>query len=110
MILKWLAWSETPARIDFPETGYKRNALGALAQKFYADHQGRDYDDLLGDLTRAKTAIVYQVKARSTVSLYGAAWYGKHTLGRMIQLNTAAPYKNATLRPRRWRKQDGFKS
>tara|TARA_B100000780_G_scaffold184670_1_gene129626 strand:+ start:209 stop:523 length:315 start_codon:yes stop_codon:yes gene_type:complete len=69
LILKWLAWSETPARIDFPETGYKRNALGALAQKFYADHQGRDYDDLLGDLTRAKTAIVYQVNIRSNVSL-----------------------------------------
>ena len=82
--------------------------MGALGQKFYADHHGRDYDDLLGDLTREKTAIVDQVNARSNVSLYGAAWYGKHTLGRMIQLNTAAPYKNATLRLRRWRKQDGF--
>jgi len=79
-----------------------------LAQKFYADHQGRGYDDLLGDLTREKTAIVDQVNARSNVSLYGAAWYGKHSLGRMIQLNTAAPYKNATLRLRRWRKQGGL--
>jgi hypothetical protein len=79
-----------------------------LAQKFYADHQGRDYDDLLGDLTQAKTAILYQVNTRSNVSLCGAAWYGKHTLGRMIQLNTAAPYKNATLRLRRWRKQGGL--
>ena len=69
LILKWLAWPETPARIDFPETGYKWNALGALAQKFYADYQGGDHDDLSGDLNRAKTAIVYQVNIRSNVSL-----------------------------------------
>jgi replication-associated recombination protein RarA len=48
---------------------------------------------LLGDLTRAKTAIVHQANICSNVSLYGAAGYGKHTLGRMIQLNTATPYK-----------------
>ena len=110
LFLKWLARPATPARMDFPETGYKWNALGALAQKFFADHQGGDHDDLSGDLNRAKTAIKYQVNIRGKVSLYGAAWYGKHTLGRIIQLNTVGPYKNATLRLRRWPKQDGFKS
>jgi hypothetical protein len=33
--------------VDFPETGYRWNALGELAQKFYADHASIPCAELL---------------------------------------------------------------
>ena len=75
-----------------------------MAQKFYIDYTKLDYEVLLSALADAKVQIVDQLDARSNTQLYGSPWYGKHTLGRMIQLNTAAPYKNVTARVRRWRK------
>ena len=87
-----------------PETSYRWNQLGLLAQKFYIDFANLDYEVLLSALADAKVQIVDQLDARSNTQLYDSSWYGKHTLGRMIQLNTAAPYKNATARVRRWRK------
>ena len=104
LVLKWLAYSDAGRAIDFPETGYKWNQLGQLAQKFYADYADLDYQILLSFLDTAKTQIVEQLTVRSNAQLYGGPWYGKHTLGRMIQLNTAAPYKNAAARVRHWRK------
>ena len=104
LVLKWLDYSEAGRAIEFPETGYKWNQLGQLAQKFYADYADLDYQILLSSLDIAKTQIVEQLTVRSNAQLYGGSWYGKHTLGRMIQLNTAAPYKNAAARVRRWRK------
>ena len=104
LVLKWLAYSDAGRTIDFPETGYKWSQLDHLAQKFYADYADLDYQILLSSLDTAKTQIVEQLTVRSNAQLYGGPWYGKHTLGRMIQLNTAAPYKNAAARVRRWRK------
>ncbi|HAM91407.1 MAG TPA: hypothetical protein DCQ10_12160 [Rhodobacteraceae bacterium] len=104
LVLKWLDYSEAGRAIEFPETGYKWNQLGQLAQKFYADYADLDYPSLLSALDAAKIRIVDQVNIRSNAQLYGQLRYGKHTMGRMIQLNTAAPYKNATARMRRSRK------
>ena len=75
-----------------PETGYRWNQLGLLAQKFYIDYANLDYEVLLSALADAKIQIVDQLDARSNTQLYGARWYGKHPLGQMIQLNTVAPY------------------
>ena len=104
LVLKWLDYSEVGRAIEFPETGYKWNQLGQLAQKFYADYADLDYPSLLSALDAAKIRIVDQVNIRSNAQLYGQLRYCKHTMRRMIQLNTAAPYKNATVRLRRSRK------
>ena len=36
LVLKWIEKDAKGELIDFPETGFKWNQLGALAQKFYA--------------------------------------------------------------------------
>lgn len=104
LVLKWLDLGDRGARIDFPETGFKWNQLGLLAQKFYRDYEALDYPQLLERLQEAKGRLAQTIAARSDRELYGTAWYGKHTKGRMIQLNTASPYANARGRIRKWLK------
>ena len=48
--------------------------------------------------------ILALVEACSEAQLYSAPWYGKYTLGRMIQFNTASPNANARTRIRKWKK------
>jgi hypothetical protein len=105
LVLKWLERDRAQQPIDFPETGYKWNELGRLAQKFYADHVALSFPDLLAALDKAKSEIVAAIEA---ASLYGRAWYEKWTLGRMIQFNTASPYANARGRLSKWRKAQGI--
>lgn len=90
--------------VDFPETGYQWNELGLLAQKFYADHAHQDYRALLQQLAQVHARIVALVEASSEAELYGAPWYGKYPLGRMIQFNTSSPNANARTRIRKWKK------
>lgn len=78
--------------IDFPETGFKWNGAGALAWKFHADFKDVLFERFLEDWEKTKGEIVDFVSAQSNKRLYGKAWYGKQTLGRMIQLNTSSPY------------------
>src|SRR4051812_385660 len=39
LVLKWNKKRDRNEHVDFPETGYKWNELGKLAQKFYADYE-----------------------------------------------------------------------
>lgn len=94
--------------MDFPETGFKWNQLGLLAEKFYYDYACLPYPDLLARLDSNKAAIAGLLEGLSDADLYGAPWYGKWTLGRMIQLNTSSPYANARIRIRRWKKLQGL--
>lgn len=106
-----LKWSDAQARglaADWPETGYAWNELGRLAQKFYADHAELAYSVLLQRLDAAQGRIVALVEAGSDASLYGRAWYKHYSHGRMIQFNSAAPYANARLRLRAWKKAQGL--
>ena len=41
LVLKWLELDAAGQPIPFPETGFKWNGLGRLAQKFYADQPRR---------------------------------------------------------------------
>jgi hypothetical protein len=91
LVLKWL----------------ERNELGRLAGKFYADYEGIPYPQLLERLKTAKEEIVHAVEFRDDAELYGCAWYGKWTMGRMIQFNTSSPYANAHARLRKWRAAGG---
>lgn len=103
LVLKWLDHDRDGQSTDFPETGFKWNELGRLAQKFYADYAELDYPTLLARLEQAKSRIAAEVEARDNEQLYGREWYTKWTMGRMIQFNTSSPYANARVRLRQWR-------
>ena len=102
LVLKWLARDDQGQCVDFPETGYRWNELGELAQKFYRDHSAQSFNAKCLRLRAAKDQLLDEIAARSDAELYGAPWYGKWTKGRMIQLNSAAPCENARLRLRQW--------
>lgn len=104
LVLKWLDHDDRGVKVDFPETGFKWNQLGLLAQKFYEDHHLLSYPQLLDRLSNAKHCLVENISRRSNDELYGAPWYDKYTKGRMIQFNTSSPYANARGRIRKWLK------
>jgi len=104
LVLKWCEGKDQGLVVDFPETGFKWNELGALASKFYRDYETLPFDTLLSRFESAKNTLVALIEARSDSELYAVAWYEKYTLGRMIQFNTSSPYANARGRLRKWLK------
>lgn len=105
LVLKWVHERDVGHDVDFPETGYKWSELGELAQKFYADYASLSYEELLKKFDSVVSEIVTLIDQKSEDELYGRLWYEKYTLGRMIQLNTCSPYKNAHARIRKWKKE-----
>ena len=105
LVLKWNKIKDDGKEPDFPETGYKWNELGKLAQKFYADFDGYDYRTLLTKLDTTVKSLLSLIESKTDRQLYGVSWYTKWTLGRMIQFNTSSPYKNARGRISKWKKQ-----
>lgn len=103
-VLDWLEKDLAGLPMAFPADGFKWNQLGLLAQKFYRDHDALAYPQKRQRLEAAKQRIVSLIRQRDNAALYQCSWYAKWTLGRMIQLNTAAPYANARGRLRRWLK------
>lgn len=104
LVIKWIERDAASLPVDFPETGFKWNELGRLAQKFYRDYEGLAYPALLMRLMAARERIIELIEARGDDQLYGCLWYEKWTMGRMIQFNTASPYLNANGRLRKWLK------
>lgn len=104
LVLKWCERKDQGLAVDFPETGFKWNELGALAAKFYSDYEDVPFSALLSRFETAKNALVALITARTDAELYGVQWYEKYTLGRMIQFNTSSPYANARGRLRKWLK------
>jgi len=104
LVLKWIKKIDNKEAVDFPETGYKWNELGKLAQKFYADHKDDDFNILTEKLNKTVEQILELIENKSNKELYEVSWYEKWTLGRMIQFNTASPYTNARGRIRKWKK------
>lgn len=49
LVLKWNRQIDANLHVDFPETGFKWNELGQLAQKFYEDYKEDDFDMLFSD-------------------------------------------------------------
>ncbi|MCT4328633.1 hypothetical protein CMT52_03710 [Elizabethkingia anophelis] len=105
LVLKWNKNTSENKPVDFPETGYKWNELGKLAQKFYADYQNDDFNTLIQKLDDTVKKITSLIQSKNNDELYGVGWYEKWTLGRMIQFNTASPYNNARGRIRKWKKE-----
>lgn len=107
LVLHWHAQLRDGKRMDeiaFPAEGFTWNALGKLAQRFYADYAELGLNDLLQRLEQAKNQLLALVDAHDDAQLYGRPWYTHYTMGRMIQFNTASPYANAHMRLRAWRK------
>jgi hypothetical protein len=97
LVLSWHKKEAHGNEIVFPEVGFKWNELGKLAQKFYCDYQDiNDYKVLLQRLENNKNEIIKLIEGLNDHDLYGTDWCEKYTRGRMIQLNTSSPYKNAT--------------
>lgn len=107
LVLKWLDRDDRNEPFEFPEAGFKWNQLGLLAQKFYADYDEFDWHELLARLADVETTLTFSITARSDDELYGSAWYGKWTKGRMIQFNSSSPYANARTRIHTWLKAQG---
>jgi hypothetical protein len=104
LVLKWLDQDDRGKTVEFPETGFKWNQLGQLAQKFYTNYPELTWLDRLERLTTVKGQLVEKISTRSDDELYGRAWHGAWTKGRMIQFNTSSPYANARGRIRKWLK------
>jgi len=110
LVLKWNRLRAAGEEPDFPETGYKWNELGKLAAKFYRDYDSLSYVQLLLRFETTHQELMSLVHSLDDGALYGRPWYGKWSLGRMIQFNTASPYANARSRLRKWKKQTSPRS
>ncbi|HWD11854.1 ClbS/DfsB family four-helix bundle protein [Pseudochrobactrum sp. sp1633] len=108
LVIKWLEKDRAGEQIDFPETGFKWNELGKLAQKFYRDYDDLSYDALVLRLHEAKEKIILLIASRTNEALYGELCYTKWTMGRMVQFNTSSPYDNARRRLQTWLKAGSF--
>ena len=102
LVIKWHEKKQRGEQVDFPETGFKWNELGRLAQKFYRDYDCLSYQELLGRLADTKCRVIAIVEARSNKELFGQPWHGDWRLGRILHMNSSAPYKNARARLRKW--------
>ncbi|MFH6961465.1 ClbS/DfsB family four-helix bundle protein [Flavobacterium plurextorum] len=109
LVLKWNTKKERNEIVDFPETGYKWNELGKLAQKFYNNYEKDDFNTLCTELDEITGRILFLIEQKTNTELYETAWYEKWTLGRMIQFNTSSPYNNARARIRKWKKENNIK-
>lgn len=104
LALKWYDKKSNGLDVDFPESGYKWNDLGQLAQKFYKEYEHDDFKRLSKKLEVTTHDILKLIESKSDDELYNTAWYNEYSLGRMIQLNTSSPFKNAKNRIRKWKK------
>jgi hypothetical protein len=104
LVLKWNDKKSKGLDVDFPETGFKWNELGLLAQKFYKDYEKDDFKTLNEKLDKTTNEILKLIESKTNGELYEMAWYDKWTIGKMIQLNTSSPFKNAKDRIRKWKK------
>ena len=108
LVLKWIGNKDRNEPVDFPETGFKWNELGKLAQKFYDDYKDDDFTSLTEKLNKIVEQILELIEKKSNQELSEISWYEKWTLGRMIQFNTSSPYSNATGRIRKWKKENAL--
>lgn len=105
LVLKWYDLKSQNKNVDFPETGYKWNQLGLLAESFHKEYREWEYDALLAELESTVNEILLLIANLSDHELYGVEWYEQWTLGRMIQFNTSSPMKNMRTKVRRFNRE-----
>lgn len=105
LVLKWYRLRSQNQPVDFPETSFKWNQLGLLAEHFQQQYQAWSYQDLLLELESTISEILALISTLTDQELYQTKWYEKWTLGRMIQFNTSSPMKNMRTKVRRFHRQ-----
>ncbi|PAJ76282.1 hypothetical protein CJF42_00910 [Pseudoalteromonas sp. NBT06-2] len=108
LVLKWHRRKSAGKKVDFPETGYKWNELGKLAQTFHTQYQKWTYSDLVAEFQTTTSDLLSLVETLSNDTLYGVCWYDKYTLGKMIQFNTSSPMKNMRAKIRKFKKNNNI--
>jgi hypothetical protein len=109
LVLKWQFRISQGLPVDFPETGYKWNEIGKLAQHFHAKYQPLSYEELIAEFELTTNHILALIESLTNDELYGSNWYKNYTLGRMIQFNTSSPMKNIRSKVRRFNKANEIK-
>ncbi|GAC17939.1 ClbS/DfsB family four-helix bundle protein [Paraglaciecola arctica] len=109
LVLKWYEEKSKNRYVDFPETGFKWNQLGQLAQHFQYQHREINFTDLLSMWIKVTSNILTLIGKLDDQELYGKPWYDKWTLGRMIQFNTSSPMKNVRAKVRRFKRSHNLK-
>jgi hypothetical protein len=104
LVLKWHAKKSQGLVVDFPETGYKWNELGQLAQSFHREYQEWTYEMLLEEFKITIANILAFIESLDNQKLYGEPWFEKYTLGKMIQFNTSSPMNNMRSKVRKFKK------
>ncbi len=104
LVLKWNKCIEQKKEVHFPEKGYKWTELGALAQRFYRDYEDLNFEELSIKLSKNTNQIISLIEKTDDEKLYTENWYKHYPMGRMIQLNTSSPFKNARIRIRKWKR------
>ncbi|WP_286272438.1 ClbS/DfsB family four-helix bundle protein [Thalassotalea hakodatensis] len=107
LVLKWYRLTAEDQPVDFPETGYKWNQLGQLAEHFHHQYSDWTYSQLLTELEQTTNALLLLIDSLTDEQLYHTPWYEKWTLGRMIQFNTSSPMKRIRTQIRRFKKING---
>lgn len=105
LVLKWHDREAQGLEIDFPETGYKWNQLGSLAEHFHRQYSDWAYSDLLYEFECTTQALLDLIESKTEHQLYHQPWYQQWTMGRMIQFNTSSPMKNVRTKVRRFKRQ-----
>jgi len=109
LVLKWNRFYQKEKKLpDLPDTGFKMNEMGKLAQKFYQDYKKEDFQVLLKKYDGVVKKILKMIATKDNKELYKTDWYKKYPFGRMIAFNTSSPYKNARGRIRKWKKEKGL--
>ena len=104
LVLKWEMDFQRGKSPIFPHENFKWTELGDLASHFYSLYQEISREELVNLLKDNVQQIEQLILSNS--DLYERIWYKHYTMGRMIQLNTSSPYKNARIRVRKWLKQN----
>ncbi len=108
LVVKWHLLKSNGKDVDFPETGFNWNQLGALATRFHEEYKDWNLADLIVEYERTINQIISIIDQTSDADLYGKTWYRKYSLGRMIQFNTVSPMKNMRTKIRRFKKVQGI--
>jgi hypothetical protein len=109
LVLKWYDLKSKNQPVDFPETGYKWNELGLLAQSFQLQYQEWPYEKLLEEFKVTTANILALIASLDDQTLYGEPWFEKYTLGKMIQFNTSSPMMNMRAKVRKFKKINSIK-
>jgi hypothetical protein len=70
LVLKWNDKKLQGLEVDFPNTGFKWNELGELAQKFYEDYENDDFNLLCNKLEKTTNEILELIESKSNKELY----------------------------------------